>query len=111
MRSNKHPIVKDSIQIDISESSNHLEVYGRPPETGPIDLIDDRILRLRIFIDRSIIEVFGNDKQCLTIRSYPLREDSRFISFFSRGGTAELLKMKVWQMKSVWPELKYRENQ
>ena len=111
LRSNKHPIVKDSIQIDVSESSNHLEVYGRPPETGPIDLIDDRILRLRIFIDRSIIEVFGNDKQCLTIRSYPLREDSRFISFFSRGGTSELLKMKVWQMKSIWAELQYRETQ
>ena len=111
LRANKHPVVKDSLQIDISESSNHLKVYGRPAETGPVELIDDKILRLRIFIDRSIIEVFANDKQCLTIRSYPLRDDSRLISFFSRGGTAELLKMSVWQLKSIWPELKYREGE
>ena len=100
---------KDSLQIDVSESSKDPDIYARTPEIGPVKLIDETLLNIRIFIDRSIIEVFANDEQCLTLRSYPTQKDSRNISFFAKGGVAEILNMKVWQMKSIWPELKFRE--
>ena len=36
------------------------------------------------FIDRSIIEIFANKRQCITQCIYPTREDSTGINFFSK---------------------------
>ena len=49
-------------------------------------------------------------RQFVGSRVYPTREDSRGISFFSRGGVAKVLSMDVWQMRSIWPELKHQEG-
>ena len=81
-------------------------MHGRPPEQGPLSLGEDEALQLRIFIDRSIIEVFANDQQCLTLRVYPSRADSAGVTLFARGGAAQLRSLRAWQMRSVWPELR-----
>ncbi|MCY3944813.1 MAG: glycoside hydrolase family 32 protein [Anaerolineaceae bacterium] len=94
------------LQIDTSRSSLADDVHGRPPEQGPLDIATDEPLHLRIFIDRSIIEVFANEVQCLTLRAYPSRADSAGVSLFARGGAAQLRSLKAWQMRSVWTELK-----
>jgi beta-fructofuranosidase len=94
------------IQVDVSMASIRNDVYARPPEIGPFDLEDGELLRLRIFVDRSIVEVFANGRQCLTVRLYPEREDSSGVSIFARGGAAKLVSFDSWQMRSVWPELK-----
>ena len=102
--------IPDLLQIDISESSLNEEVWGRPAEIGPLELDSEEKLHLRVFVDRSIIEVFANDKQCLTVRVNPEREDSRGISFYSRGSSSELVQLDMWQMQSIWPELKQFEG-
>jgi len=68
---------------------------------------DGEPLRLRVFIDRSIVEVFANENQCLTMRTYPSREDSRGVSFYSRGSKAEIESLTAYQMHSIWPELQH----
>ncbi len=98
------------LQIDTSQSTLAGDVHGRPPEQGPLDIDADEALHLRIFIDRSIIEVFANDVQCLTLRVYPSRADSAGVSLFARGGAAQLRSLRAWQMRSVWPELKQFEG-
>lgn len=99
------------VGIDVSEASLHEDVASRPPEIGPFMSVDGEPIRLRVFIDRSIVEVFVNDVQCLTLRAYPTREDSRGISVFARGDDAELVSLDAWQMRSIWPELKGREGE
>jgi beta-fructofuranosidase len=99
-----------ALSIDVSEASLSPDVLARPPETGLLYLEDNELLRLRVFIDQSIIEVFANDRQCLTIRAYPTREDSSGISLLARGSKAKLVSLKAWQMRSIWPELKSREG-
>ena len=94
-----------SLQIDVSESSIRSDVWARTAETGPLTLAPDEPLELRVFIDRSIIEVFANDRQCLTVRVYPGREDSRGVSLFARGGAARLSSLDCWGMGSIWAEL------
>ena len=93
-----------SLQIDISEGSQSADVFARTPEIGPIKLAQDEPLRLRVFVDRSIVEVFANDRQCLTLRVYPQREDSSGVSVFARGGDARLASFDIWQMRSVWDQ-------
>ena len=100
-----------TLSIDVSAASLRGDVYGRPPETGPFELEDGEKLHLRIFVDRSIVEVFANGRQCLTLRAYPQREDSRQVSVFARGGVARLTSCKVWQMRSIWRELKNCEGE
>ncbi len=99
-----------SLQVDVSESSVRDDVWARSSEIGPIALKQDEMLDLRVFIDRSVIEVFANDRQCLTVRVYPEREDSRGVSLFARGGDAKLVTLDCWQMRSIWPELAHLEG-
>ena len=99
-----------ALSIDVSEASLSPDVLARPPETGLFYLEDKEPLRLRVFVDRSIIEVFANERQCLTIRAYPTREDSTGISLLARGSEAKLESLTAWQMRSIWPELKSREG-
>ena len=99
-----------SLQIDVSASSLRGDVFARSPEIGPIALADDETLTLRVFVDRSIVEVFSNDRQCLTVRVYPEREDSVGVSAFARGGDARLASMTAWQMRSIWPELAHLQG-
>jgi beta-fructofuranosidase len=57
-------------------------------------------------MDRSVVEVFANDKQCLAIRVFPKRADSIGVSLRSQGKEAQLKSFDAWQMRSIWPERK-----
>ena len=61
------------ISLDPGMSSADPDVVGRAVQHAPLDLAKDEALHLRIFIDRSIVEVFANGRQCLTQRIYPSR--------------------------------------
>ena len=99
-----------SLQIDISRASLRADVLARPNEVGPLSLREGEPLRLRVFVDRSIVEVFANGRQCLTLRAYPDREDSRGVALFARGGAAGPVTLDAWQMRSTWPELRHFED-
>jgi len=98
------------LMLDVSRASLSPAVAARTPEIGPLYLKDGKPLRLRIFIDRSIVEVFANGRQCLTLRAYPTLKDSTGVSVFARGGKAKLVSLVAHQMKSIWPELKSQEG-
>ena len=90
------------ISIDTSYSSTLPEALSRAPETAPVFLEDDEPLQLRVFIDRSVVEVFVNGKQCVAVRVYPGREDSLGVSLRAQGRAAKLNRLDAWQMRSVW---------
>ena len=92
------------LSLDVSLASLSPEVRSRSPEIGPLYLKEGEPLRLRVFNDRSVIEVFANDRQCLTLRAYPLREDSCGVSVFARGSEAKLVSLTAYQMRSIWPK-------
>jgi beta-fructofuranosidase len=101
---------KRELMIDVSQASLSPQVASRTPEIGPLYLEDGEPLRLRVFIDRSLIEVFANGRQCLTLRAYPTRPDSTGVSVFARGSEAGLVSLTAYQMKTIWPELKDKEG-
>ena len=55
-------------------------------------------LKLHIFLDRSVMEIFANRRQCLTQRIYPTRADSLGVSIFTSGGEAFLNRLDAWTM-------------
>ena len=90
------------ISIDSSYSSLLPEALSRAPETAPVFLDDDEPLQLRVFIDRSVVEVYANGRQCVAMRVYPTRADSVGVSLRAQGRAAQLNRLDAWQMKSVW---------
>ena len=90
------------LTLDSSYSSILPEALSRAPETAPLRLDPDEPLQLRIFIDRSVVEVFANGKQCVAVRVYPGRKDSTGVSLRSQGATSELVSLDAWQMESIY---------
>ena len=92
------------ISIDSSYSSLSPDVLSRAPETGPIAIEPDELFQLRVFIDRSVVEVFVNGKQCVAMRVYPDRKDSIGVSLRSQGRDAELNSLDAWQMVNIYEQ-------
>ena len=93
------------LELDTEQSSLSSDMVGRAVQRGPLVLGEREPLRLRIFLDRSVVEVFANGRQCLTKRIYPSRTDSLGVSLFAEGRDALLRRMDVWRMAAVWPEV------
>ena len=94
---------KDSlITIDNSYSSQAADVQSRAPETAPVFVPIEENLKLRIFIDRSVVEVFVNGKQCVAVRVYPDRLDSLGVSLRAQGSTANIKSLDTWQLGSIY---------
>jgi beta-fructofuranosidase len=60
-------------------------------------------LRLDVFVDGSIVEIFADERLRLTSRVYPKRPDSTGVRFFAEGGDAVLRAVDIWTLDSIWP--------
>ena len=93
---------KSLITIDSAYSSLLPDVASRAPETAPVFIEKNEPLRLRVFVDKSVVEVFVNGKQCVAMRVYPGRKDSVGVSMRSQGNGAVLKSLDAWQMKNIY---------
>lgn len=91
------------VVLDGSRSSTLNDVWVRPPERAVMSRGNEP-LKLRVFIDKSVVEVYVNSKQYLAMRVYPGRDDSRGVSLRAEGRGATLKRLDAWQMKPIWPE-------
>jgi beta-fructofuranosidase len=85
------------------ERSSLSREADRGAQSGPLALDGNETLKLHIFLDASVIEIFANDRACLTSRIYPSRPDSLGLGAFGRGGAARLKTLDVWEMRSISP--------
>jgi beta-fructofuranosidase len=89
------------LKIDTTKSSTgpgHKGVEG-----GPLDLPAGEPLRLRIFVDKSVVEVFANDRQAVMRRIYPSGAASKGVAVFADGGAAEFTEITAWRMSPSNP--------
>ncbi len=94
--------VQSRITLDTAYSSTAADVRSRAPETAEVRLGPDEPLELRVFVDRSIVEVFVNGRQCVAARVYPERADSTGISLRSQGSASQATRLDVWEMASIY---------
>lgn len=95
---------RDSVVlVDTAYSSELPDAECRAPEIAPFYLAPGETLKLRVFIDRSVLEVFVNGRQCLTVRVYPGRTDSTGLSLRAQGSDAALLSLDLWQLEGITP--------
>jgi fructan beta-fructosidase len=69
-------------------------------------LHDTKRVKLHIFVDRSIVEVFANDgEKVMTDRAYP-PQDSWQIEMYANGGAGKVISLTIWPMSSIWTSTK-----
>jgi len=90
------------VTLDNSRSSILPQAQSRPPEVDSFMREKGEPIRLHVFIDRSVVEVFVNGKACVAARVYPGREDSLGVSFRAQGQDAKLVSLDAWQMGSIY---------
>ncbi|NIK79035.1 beta-fructofuranosidase [Paenibacillus castaneae] len=93
-------LATNAIVIDRSNSSLFPNVH-KSPVKGDLPPADEaEPLRLRIFADQSIVEVFVDDETCLSARIYPSLDGSDGIELRSSGDMV-VSKIEVWEMKEA----------
>lgn len=65
-------------------------------QVTPLSLKAGEPVYVRVFLDRSIIEVFVNEPQCRTQRIYPARKDSLSFKVFTRDGEMKVKSLEAW---------------
>jgi beta-fructofuranosidase len=85
------------LKIDTTKSG--LTNSPKTIEGGPCELKSGEPLKLRVFVDKSVLEVFANDgRQAVMRRIYPTRSDSTGVALFSKGGVAIVSHLEAWDM-------------
>ena len=90
------------VTIDNSRSSQLPDILSRPPESASVLLGPDEPFKLQVFVDRGIVEVFVNGRQCLAVRVHPGRADSVGVSLQAQGHEVKLNSLTAWPMKSIF---------
>ncbi len=72
-------------------------------ERAPFVLGDNEDLHLRVFVDKCVVEMYANDRQAITRRVYPGRDDSLGLILFAKGGKATFESVKAWDMMPANP--------
>lgn len=77
--------------------------FGRKiVEEGPLKLTKGELLTLRVFVDKSIIEVYANDKQAIARNVYP-QLGGTGIRLFADGGAVKVHSVKAWELMPANP--------
>jgi len=77
--------------------------FGRKMiEEAPLELKPGEQLALRIFIDKSIVEVYANDKQAIARTIYPTL-NGRGVSLFTNGGAIQVKSLRAWELSPSNP--------
>ncbi|PWF50790.1 glycoside hydrolase family 32 protein [[Kluyvera] intestini] len=94
----------DGLRIYVDSQLQRLVLERNYPQhslvgTRSVPLSDGTPLTLRLFIDRSSVEIFVNDGEaCMSSRIYP-DTDRRELALFSWSGTAVLSDAGAWQLE------------
>ncbi|MCG8450667.1 MAG: glycoside hydrolase family 32 protein [Pirellulales bacterium] len=91
-----------TIALDTAHASLHPDMFGRMPEMKPIMLEGSELLRIRIFVDKSVVEVFVNDRESLLLRACPTLPDSIGVSITALGRDATLKHLKKWNLSGIY---------
>ena len=93
-----------TLRVDRSRSTLRTDLDPRESHDPKLDLAPGEPLRLHLFLDHSVLEIFAEDgRVSYTTRVYPTRGDSRGVYAFAEGGSAQLRSLQVWRMASIWP--------
>lgn len=79
-----------------------LTAWDRRVAISPVD----GLIKLRVLVDRTSIEVFANNGQIVMSGCFKPRDEDRGVEIFTSPCDAQTTSIKIHQLKSAWPESK-----
>lgn len=61
-------------------------------------------VKIRILVDRTSIETFGNDGEVVIPDWFLPKDEDRGLEIYSAGGAAKVASLTVWPVRSAWPQ-------
>jgi sucrose-6-phosphate hydrolase SacC (GH32 family) len=106
---------RNVLQIDVSKSSlekpDYKEFLMMRESSSSIDIQDAPFIlkngekvNLRIFLDKSMLEVFANGRQCITQVVYPTMNDALNVEVFTEDSPIKVEEIKSW---SLFPSMQW----
>ncbi len=100
---------KNILQIDMKQSSLNKPDYRefvmiREPnpnmetQDAPFTVKNGEKVHLRVFLDKSMLEVFANGRQCVTQVLYPTLKDAVNIQVFAQDASIKVEGVKAWKL-------------
>jgi sucrose-6-phosphate hydrolase SacC (GH32 family) len=92
---------RECVEVFVDPAANTFGAKGHFGEkTGPAHLKPGEPVRMQVFVDRSIVEVYCNG-ETLSQRFFA-DPKSLGVAAFAQEGTASLKSLDLWQMNSMW---------
>lgn len=87
--------------LDHTHGSLSDQFVPRTPEVADFAYGNGEPMKVKIFIDKSIVEVFVNDQAWVMLRTYPILKESNnvFVKAFGNGTTVK--SVEAWQMGGI----------
>jgi sucrose-6-phosphate hydrolase SacC (GH32 family) len=92
-----------TINVDRTTSGNVSSLFPDLGVQGGSLPLQGEDLKLDIFLDKSMIEIYANGYRAITTRAYPARDDSLGVQLWANG-SATVTSMQVWQMASAYTQ-------
>jgi beta-fructofuranosidase len=87
---------KGRLEVDRTAASRSQDAIGGV-SAAPLQLAGES-LELRLLLDRSVIEIFANERISITERIYPSRPDSVGVELIAEGGSARVADVRWWSL-------------
>ena len=71
-------------------------------KTAPLAPVDG-VIRLELLVDRTSIEIFGNDGRLYLPLGVVLPPDDLSLRLVAQGAPAKIETLEVWKLNSIWP--------
>ena len=91
---------KQYIPIRIDRVRGILKVGDR--ESAFQQTEQEKTFQFHLFVDRSVLELYVNDRICFTSQARPKPEDQN-IRLVAESGRATFKTVDVWEMTTIWP--------
>ncbi len=91
-----------AVGLDIGGNRVVYDVAAQKWQDAPAKAKDGKV-NVRVLVDRSQIEVWGNDGAVMICEERKQQGEVDRVTAFANGGDAKLLSLKVHELKSTWP--------
>ena len=89
---------REGLEIIAGRTQQTIKIGGIEP---PFQLAEKEDLKLRIFIDKNLIEIFANDRQAAAVVHSNSQRDSK-VTIRAEGGDANVRSVRAWKMRSIY---------
>ena len=88
------PSLYDLLEVDTRQSGNAEGAL----ESAPLVLEPGERLALRVFVDKTVVEVFANGRQAIARRLYPSRSDSLGVRLIADRSPVHVHSFDAWHI-------------